>query len=97
MVFELCKGLNLKPMMWSDMWFEIGSPTHMMYDPIANLNEFKVDPQIGQVYWDYYSTDVNHYLPVMKKHFELTDNVYFAMGIWTWGRLSPNQSNTNKQ
>ena len=92
MVFELCKELNLKPMMWSDMWFEIGSPTHMMYDPQANLKEFKVDPQIGQVYWDYYSTDENHYLPVMKKHFELTDNVYFAMGIWTWGRLAPNQS-----
>ena len=92
MVLDLCKELNLKPLMWSDMWFEIGSPTHMMYDPQANLKEFNVDSQIGQVYWDYYSTDVNHYLPVMKKHFELTDNVYFAMGIWTWGRLAPNQS-----
>lgn len=92
MVFDLCKKLHLKPMMWSDMWFEIGSPTNMMYDPQAKLDQFNVDPDIGQVYWDYYSTDKNHYLSVMKKHFELTDNVYFAGGIWTWGRLAPNQS-----
>lgn len=92
MVFELCKELNLEPMMWSDMWFEIGSPINMMYDPKADFSKFHVDPKIDQVYWDYYSTDKKHYLPVMKKHFELTDNVYFASGIWTWGRLAPNQS-----
>lgn len=92
MVLDLCQELDLQPMMWSDMWFEIGSPTHMMYDPQADVRSFKVDRQIGQVYWDYYSIDPNHYVPVMKKHFELSDNVYFAMGIWTWGRLAPNQS-----
>lgn len=92
MVLDLCKQMNLKPVMWSDMWFEIGSPTHLMYDPNANLKEFNADRNLGQVYWDYYSTDLNHYLPIMKKHFELSNNVYFAAGIWTWGRLAPNQS-----
>lgn len=92
MVFDLCKKLHLEPLMWSDMWFEIGSHTNMMYDPNADLSQFHIDREIGQIYWDYYSTDKNHYLAVMKKHFELTDNVYFAGGIWTWGRLAPNQT-----
>lgn len=92
MVFDLCTELHLAPLMWSDMWFEIGSPVHMMYDPQANVKGFGVDRSIGQVYWDYYSTKKDHYVPIIKKHFELSDNVYFAMGIWTWGRLAPNQS-----
>ncbi len=92
MVFKLCKELHLKPMMWSDMWFEIASPTNMMYDPKADFSNFNIESEIGQVYWDYYSIDKKHYLPVMRKHFELTNNVYFAAGIWTWGRLAPNQS-----
>lgn len=92
MVLNLCHELNLKPIMWSDMWFELTSTHHEMYDRQADVASLNVDPEIGQVYWDYYNIHEDHYTPMMKKHFELSPNVYFATGIWTWGRLAPNQS-----
>lgn len=92
MVLQICEELKLQPMMWSDMLFEIGSAKHQLYDPESDLKAFKISPKIGQVYWEYHSLDKNRYLRLMKRHFELTDNIYFAAAVWTSGRLAPNQS-----
>lgn len=92
MVLELCREMGLKPIMWSDMWFELASTRHEMYDRQADVASLHVDPEIGQIYWDYYNIHEDHYTPMMQKHFELSPNVYFAGGIWTWARFAPNQS-----
>ncbi|MFD1411433.1 beta-N-acetylhexosaminidase [Lapidilactobacillus gannanensis] len=94
LVVQLSEELGLKPYMWSDMWFTIASPKHEMYDPEVHFSpEFKAQlPEVGQVYWDYYHQDEQTYLDRFAQHFELSDNVVFAGGIWTWGSLMPNQS-----
>src|SRR5699024_1447542 len=94
MVVELTEGLGLHPYMWSDMWFTIASPKHELYDPDVHFTpEFKAQlPKVGQVYWDYYHEDEQTYLDRFAQHFELSDDVVFAGGIWTWGSMAPDQS-----
>lgn len=94
LVVAVSEELGLEPYMWSDMWFTIASPKHEMYDPDVHFTpEFKAQlPKVGQVYWDYYHQDEQTYLDRFAQHFELSDNVVFAGGIWTWGSLMPNQS-----
>lgn len=94
MVVELTEELGLHPYMWSDMWFTIASPKHEMYDPDVHFTpEFKAQlPKVGQVYWDYYHEDEQTYLDRFAQHFELSDDVVFAGGIWTWGSMAPDQS-----
>lgn len=94
LVVQLCDELGLDPYMWSDLWFTFASPKHEMYDPDVHFTpDFKAQlPKVGQVYWDYYHEDEQTYRDRFAQHFELSDNVVFAGGIWTWSALAPNQS-----
>ncbi|BDZ32337.1 family 20 glycosylhydrolase [Lactiplantibacillus sp. WILCCON 0030] len=94
MVVGLTKELGLKAYMWSDLWFTFASPKHEMYDPEVHFDaKFKASlPPVGQVYWDYYHEDEQTYRDRFAQHFELSDDVVFAGGIWTWSALAPNQS-----
>lgn len=93
-VVKLCDELNLKPYMWSDMWFTIASPTNTMYDESVHFEpEFvKAMPHVGQVYWDYYHEDVQTYEGRLKQHLELKQPVVYAGGLWTWPSLAPHQA-----
>ena len=94
LVVELTQELGLKAYMWSDLWFTFASPKHEMYDPNVHFDaDFKASlPPVGQVYWDYYHEDEATYRDRFAQHFELSDDVVFAGGIWTWSALAPNQS-----
>ncbi|QAR34640.1 beta-N-acetylhexosaminidase [Latilactobacillus curvatus] len=94
MVVEVTESMGLEPYMWSDLWFTFASPKHEMYDPDVHFTpEFKASlPKVGQVYWDYYHEDEATYTSRLAQHFELSDDVVFAGGIWTWSALAPDQS-----
>jgi len=94
LVVELTQQLGLKAYMWSDLWFTFASAKHEMYDPEVHFDaDFKASlPPVGQVYWDYYHEDKQVYCDRFAQHFELSDDVTFAGGIWTWSALAPNQS-----
>lgn len=94
LVVSLTKDLGLDAYMWSDLWFTFASPKHEMYDPEVHFDaKFKASlPPVGQVYWDYYHEDEQTYRDRFAQHFELSDNVVFAGGIWTWSALAPDQS-----
>ncbi|MFB9769063.1 beta-N-acetylhexosaminidase [Lactiplantibacillus modestisalitolerans] len=94
LVVELTTELGLDAYMWSDLWFTFASEKHEMYDPAVHFDaDFKASlPPVGQVYWDYYHEDQQTYRDRFAQHFELSDNVVFAGGIWTWSALAPNQS-----
>lgn len=94
LVVSLTQQLGLKAYMWSDLWFTFASPKHEMYDPDVHFDaDFKASlPPVGQVYWDYYHEDEQTYRDRFAQHFELSDDVVFAGGIWTWSALAPNQS-----
>lgn len=94
LVVSLTQKLGLKAYMWSDLWFTFASDKHEMYDPAVHFDPaFKASlPSVGQVYWDYYHEDEQTYRDRFAQHFELSDDVAFAGGIWTWSALAPNQS-----
>lgn len=91
-VFEICRKLGLKPMIWSDMY--ISSNTGKGYysvDENTDTTDWKKpDRELGLVYWDYYHTDANVYKNMLRVHKELSSNVTFAGGVWNWNGISPN-------
>ena len=89
-VRELCRKHGLRPMIWSDMYFRIGSKTHAYYDPEWSLDAetiSKIPRDVALCYWDYYHTDRKEYERYMEFHKRLGCDIVFAGGAWTWGRL----------
>ena len=87
-VMEIVRELGLEPMMWGDMFFRALSPTGAYrVEGMTKLPEGAkgaVPEGMGCVYWDYYSLKHEHYETRMDLHQQLTENVIFAGGIWTW-------------
>ena len=93
---KITEKYGLKPMMWSDMFFTVGSDKNIIYDPEAvfpeSLKKDRVD--VDLVYWNYYQSEKENYVTMFKRHKELTENVIFAGGIWTWNGIVPNYGKT---
>ncbi|MEH7380549.1 beta-N-acetylhexosaminidase [Bacillus sp. JJ1533] len=97
-VVSLAEERGLKPMIWSDMYFRLGSKTGNYYDLEAAIPEevVKEIPQNVQlVYWDYYHDDVEFYQTFIQKHRQLGSEPVFAGGVWTWNGIAPNYGKTN--
>ncbi|WP_291293241.1 beta-N-acetylhexosaminidase [Enterococcus sp.] len=95
-VIALCDALQLEPMMWSDMFFRIGSPTGDYYDPEVVIPPEVIQqiPAVTMVYWDYYHHDAQTYQRLFAEHKKLNQPTVFAGGIWTWNGLAPNYGKT---
>jgi len=89
-VEALCTKHSLRPMIWSDMYFKMGSPKHEYYDRDSKIPEdvaAKVPKNVDLVYWDYYTTDEEFYTEWIKRHRELGREPVMASGLWTWARF----------
>ncbi len=89
-VYEIAIKHGFEPMMWSDMFFRLGSGGEY-YDLNAKLDKKKLEglPPVKQVYWDYYHKDVALYDKMIDLHREINDDVIFAGGVWTWVGYAP--------
>ena len=92
----LLKKYQLKPMMWSDMFFRMGSQTGDYYDLKAEIPEEIIAqiPDIDMVYWDYYHVQEQEYDILLQKHQNLQQKIIFAGGIWTFNGIAPNYGQT---
>jgi len=91
-VLEICKKYDFKPMMWSDMFFKIGSEKRDYYDLNTQIPDWlpeKIPDDISLVYWDYYHENKDFYNTMLKNHKKLSDKILFAGGAWTWRGLGP--------
>ena len=89
-VVKLCKKYGLEPMLWSDMYFCMGSKSGNYYDKackIPNSVKAKIPKDVRLVYWDYYHPDEAFYLDWIKRHRALGSEPIMASGIWTWHSL----------
>lgn len=89
-VLEITRKYNLQPMIWSDMYFRVASKTHNYYDLSAIIpDEVKrsVPTEVALVYWDYYNEDPAFYDEYIRRHKEMSANVVFAGGAWTWNGM----------
>jgi hypothetical protein len=96
-VMEITRKLGLKPMIWSDMYFRLGSKTGDYYDPAASIPKDAIESipkDVQLVYWDYYHPDKETYLAFIEKHRTLGSDPIFAPGIWTWDTFWLNFSRT---
>lgn len=96
-VLEITSRHSLKPMIWSDMYFRVGSPDHEYYDPESVipaqvLKHFPKNLQL--VYWDYYNEDEDFYRQFIGKHKAFGHVPLFSGGIWAWARFTPSYDKT---
>lgn len=89
-VIKICRRLGLRPMIWSDMYFRMGSETGDYYDPKSVIPEevvAKIPEGVQLVYWDYYHRDEEFYREWIRRHRRLGRTPIMASGIWTWNKL----------
>lgn len=91
MVVAICEKYGFKPMMWSDMFYRLGSKTDAYYDLEADIPQSVIDslPDVGLVYWDYYHTDEFWYEHMLTQHEKMSADTIFAGGVWTWSGFLP--------
>lgn len=92
-VIEITEKHGLEPMIWSDMYFRLGSKVGSYYDPDVNIPKeaiASIPENVQLVYWDYYHSDEAFYRTWIEKHKELGSEPIFAGGAWTWNGISPN-------
>jgi hypothetical protein len=96
-VTEMAVRYGLKPMMWSDMFFRLGSKTGDYYDLDATVPSDlpeKIPGNVSLVYWDYYHNTPDFYRTMLKEHKKMKHDVIFAGGIWTWQGMGINYRKT---
>ncbi|KAJ1989689.1 hypothetical protein H4R33_001983 [Dimargaris cristalligena] len=94
-VTDICRTMDLKPMIWSDMLFCLAAKNnalHAYYDQNNTAaSEHVIDclpPDLELVFWNYYHTDPEIYAKKLQQHRELgCANPWMAGGAWTWNRL----------
>lgn len=96
-VVDICKELGFKPIMWSDMFYRLGSKNNDYYDTDAVVPESAIAqiPDVALCYWDYYHTDEPFYTGMLEGHRKMGKEVVFAGGIWTWSGILPHVRKTN--
>ncbi len=94
-VCDICSRYGFHPMMWSDMFFRMGSGKGDYYDPEAVIPPeiLRMIPGVDQCYWDYYHQDEAFYDRMLSAH-EAMGRTVFAGGIWTWSGFLPHVRRT---
>ncbi len=96
-VCEISKKYGFEPIMWSDMFFRLGSKNGWYYDLDAKIPEnihTKIPEEITLAYWDYYNTDKEMYRFMIDEHFKMQRNTIFVGGAWTWFGMGPGYQKT---
>jgi len=85
-VMEIVDSLGLEPMMWDDMFFRTcGNKKYYQKGLVFPQSTIDMVPKnMACVYWDYYKIEQAEYEEAIPTHFQLTDNLIFAGGCWTW-------------
>ena len=94
-VTKICEAYGFRPIMWSDMYFRLGSKTNDYYDTESRIPQEIMDkiPAIDLCYWDYYHTDEAFYDAMLARH-EAMGSTVFAGGVWTWWGFLPHVDRT---
>ena len=94
-VCDICRAHSFHPMMWSDMFFRLGSKSGDYYDPQAHIPEeiIRSLPDVDLFYWDYYHMEDEFYEHQLAEHARM-GRTHFAGGVWTWSGFLPHVKRT---
>lgn len=92
-VYGICEKYELKPMIWSDMFFTLDK-NRIDYDLDTVVPEevIREMPDVNLVFWNYFRTDEEYYKVNLQKHRAFGKEVSFAGGVQTWNGFMPNLS-----
>ncbi|MBQ7824944.1 MAG: family 20 glycosylhydrolase [Clostridia bacterium] len=95
-VVKICEKHGFRPIMWSDMFFRLGSKTNEYYDLEAYVPQHVIDsiPEVDLCYWDYYHDDEAFYDAMLSAHARMGGQTVFAGGVWTWSGFLPQVKKT---
>ena len=95
-VVAICEKHGFRPIMWSDMFFRLGSKTNEYYDLEADVPQHVIDsiPAVDLCYWDYYHEDEAFYDAMLTQHARMGEKTVFAGGVWTWSGFLPQVKKT---
>ncbi len=95
-VTELCRKYDFAPMMWSDMFFRLGSKTNGYYDLDNHVPDEVIAtlPEVQMAYWDYYHMEESFYTRMLQEHARMGRGTIFAGGNWTWSGFLPQLKRT---
>lgn len=91
-VCQLAEKYDLKPVMWSDMYFRLlnNGRYYNAENPIVpSPEEAGIPESVALTYWDYYYTNTDHYRTMFDAHRKLEREIWFAGGAWTWKGFAP--------
>ena len=88
-VREIASKYNFELQMWSDMFFRLAANGSYYNLSQEQIQKIKVPEDVNLAYWDYYSTDKQHYADNLKLHKKLSQNISFVGGAWKWTGFIP--------
>jgi len=90
-VCEIAQKYGYTLLCWSDMFFtEWNGGKYWIGKTEIPKNVVDSVPRgVVPVYWDYYSMDYDRYDAMLSNHKQLTDEGWFAGGIWGWRGMIP--------
>ena len=88
-VREIASKYNFELQMWSDMFFRLAANGSYYNLSQEQIQKIKVPEDVNLAYWDYYSTDKQHYSDNLKLHKNLSPNISFVGGAWKWTGFIP--------
>ncbi len=97
-VMAIARKYGYKPMMWSDMFYRLLNGGDY-YETGNKLDKevLKLIPEdLELIYWDYYSTDVDHYNHMFSSHQHMKRPITFAGGAWKWIGFTPQNAESIK-
>lgn len=83
-------------LMWSDMFFRPMNNGGYYMEKTKVPDEVKaaVPSDVVPVYWDYYHFDEKSYDDMIYNHMQLSKDVWFAGGIWSWTGVVPHNKSS---
>ena len=90
-VSEIADKYGFTICMWSDMFFRLatGGYSECECGEIDLSVKELIPDNVRLIYWDYYSTDKEHYDGWIEGHEKLKEGSMFAGGLWTWSGFVP--------
>lgn len=92
-VLQITDDLGLEAVMWSDMFLKLASETGDSYSKSTEIPKYIIEQtpdQVQLMYWQYNSTDVDHYRQIIEQHKAFNKKPAFAGGIWIWNTFATN-------
>lgn len=95
-VCEIAKKYDYEVMLWSDMYFRPWNNGRYAIPKCEMPREVveSVPKQVIPVYWDYYQDSEQKYSDMIENHKQLSDQLWFAGGSWSWMGFIPHNRYT---